>query len=226
LGLGDEAQLPPIGDAGFFTNRKPDFQLTEIHRQAMGSPVIELATRARQQQPLRRGRYGDSAVIYEATTADLRNVDQVIVCTHRTRHRINKEMRRALGFGGPTPEAGEKVLCLKNNRRLSLRNGTLWTVTRAAPLGGGFVELTVEDDDSRAVEVVSPEEGFSSFYGNGADLPENPFAFGYAITCHKAQGSQWNSVLVIDESYCFREDRWRWLYTAITRAAQRVMVVV
>jgi exodeoxyribonuclease-5 len=113
--------------------------------------VIELATQARECRPLRRGRYGDSAVIAEATTTDLRNVDQVIVGTHRTRHRINQQMRRALGYGGPTPVVGEKVLCLKNNRRLNLRNGTLWTVVKAAPLGGGFVELTVEDDDGRAV---------------------------------------------------------------------------
>jgi exodeoxyribonuclease-5 len=73
--------------------------------------------------------------------------------------------------------------------------------------------------------VVAPEEGFTSFYGNGADLPEQPFSFGYCITAHKAQGSQWGSVLVIDESFCFREQQFCWLYTAITRAAQRVVVV-
>jgi exodeoxyribonuclease-5 len=45
------------------------------------------------------------------------------------------------------------------------------------------------------------------------------------MTTHKAQGSQWNDVTVFDESFCFREDRHKWLYTAITRAAQRVTVV-
>jgi exodeoxyribonuclease-5 len=40
-----------------------------------------------------------------------------------------------------------------------------------------------------------------------------------------AQGSQWDDVVLIDESRCFRGDRARWLYTGITRASQRVTVV-
>ena len=50
------------------------------------------------------------------------------------------------------------------------------------------------------------------------------FDYGYAITCHKSQGSQWNSVLIFDESWCFREDAKRWLYTAITRAQNKILV--
>ena len=48
------------------------------------------------------------------------------------------------------------------------------------------------------------------------------FDYGYALTVHKSQGSQWNHVAVIDESGAFRSDRWRWLYTAVTRAAERI----
>lgn len=50
--------------------------------------------------------------------------------------------------------------------------------------------------------------------------------FGYTITCHKAQGSQWPNVFIFDESHVFREDRAKHLYTAITRAAERVTVVL
>ena len=50
------------------------------------------------------------------------------------------------------------------------------------------------------------------------------FDYGYAITAHKSQGSQWNNVLIFDESWCFREDANRWLYTAITRAQTKVLV--
>ena len=46
----------------------------------------------------------------------------------------------------------------------------------------------------------------------------------HAMTIHKSQGSQWNSVLIFDESWCFREDANRWLYTAITRAQTKVLV--
>jgi len=41
---------------------------------------------------------------------------------------------------------------------------------------------------------------------------------------HKSQGSQWNSVVVLDESFVFKQDAARHLYTAITRAAERVVV--
>ena len=52
------------------------------------------------------------------------------------------------------------------------------------------------------------------------------FDFGYALTVHKAQGSQWDDVVLFDESFAFREHRNRWLYTGITRAARRLTIVV
>ena len=51
------------------------------------------------------------------------------------------------------------------------------------------------------------------------------FTFGYCLTVHKAQGSQWDKVYLFDESYVFREDRQRWLYTGLTRAAETITVV-
>jgi len=45
------------------------------------------------------------------------------------------------------------------------------------------------------------------------------------LTVHKAQGSQWDDVMLFDESFAFRENRARWLYTGITRAATRITVV-
>ena len=51
------------------------------------------------------------------------------------------------------------------------------------------------------------------------------FEFAYAITCHKAQGSEFDSVVVFDEGWLFGEDRYRWLYTAITRAKKRLIIV-
>jgi exodeoxyribonuclease-5 len=70
------------------------------------------------------------------------------------------------------------------------------------------------------------------FTGAGGELPwerrreSDEFDFGYALTVHKAQGSQWDDVLVYDESGVFREDAGKWLYTAVTRAATRVTLAV
>jgi hypothetical protein len=52
----------------------------------------------------------------------------------------------------------------------------------------------------------------------------DPVTWGYALTAHKAQGSQWADVLVIDESRYFHDASRSWLYTAITRAAESVTV--
>ncbi len=51
-------------------------------------------------------------------------------------------------------------------------------------------------------------------------------AWGYAITCHKAQGSQWENVVVYDDGLSRTpEDRARWLYTAITRAERGLVLL-
>ena len=58
------------------------------------------------------------------------------------------------------------------------------------------------------------------------DIVPREFAFGYAITTHKAQGSEWDKVLVIEEKFPFsKEEHARWLYTAVTRASERLVLV-
>jgi ATP-dependent exoDNAse (exonuclease V) beta subunit len=53
------------------------------------------------------------------------------------------------------------------------------------------------------------------------------FDYGYAITCHKSQGSEYDKVIVLEE-YLKGEskaDHIRWLYTAATRAAKKLIIV-
>ena len=58
------------------------------------------------------------------------------------------------------------------------------------------------------------------------DIVPREFAYGYAITCHKAQGSEWEKVLVIEETFPFsKEEHARWLYTAITRAQDKCVLI-
>lgn len=52
------------------------------------------------------------------------------------------------------------------------------------------------------------------------------FDFAYAISCHASQGSEFDNVVVIDESYAFRSNAYRWLYTAVTRAKKRLIIIV
>lgn len=85
------------------------------------------------------------------------------------------------------------------------------------------------EDDGAPVDVAVRNEFFAG--GESAlswDERRNfdEFTYGYALTVHKAQGSQWPSVVLFDESRCFREDRARWLYTGVTRAAEKLTVVI
>ena len=58
------------------------------------------------------------------------------------------------------------------------------------------------------------------------DLVPLSFTYAYAITCHKSQGSEWDNVLVIEESFPFDKDEHiKWLYTACTRAAKKLVII-
>ena len=56
--------------------------------------------------------------------------------------------------------------------------------------------------------------------------PPYDFAYAYAITCHKAQGSEWDKVLVFEETFPREQEEHKsWLYTAATRAKEKLVIV-
>lgn len=227
LALGDPAQLPPVKSGGFFTQREPDFQLTEIHRQALDSPVLGLATLARQGQRLPEGRDGDSAVLPWARVkvADLLAYDQVICGRNATRRALNQELRGLLGRRGAYPVPGDRVVCLKNDRDTGLLNGGTWEVLACQEAGEELLALRVGDGEEE-LECLAWKAPFRGEEVDPRKLRDaQSFDFAYALTAHKAQGSSWPAVAVIDEGACFRQDEHRWRYTSITRASERVLVV-
>lgn len=230
LVLGDPAQLPPVAGGGFFTEARPDVLLTEIHRQAKGNPIIELATMVREKKMPKVGRYGSSTVRNAFDDDDLALADQILVGRNATRKAVNRKMRGLLGYEDPMPVTDDRVVCLRNNHELGLMNGALWKVLKAKDVKKSpqVIELHLQSDDSPAQ--VSAYAHRHYFRGQEPPLHlmgmSDHFDFGYALTTHKAQGSQWPHVLVIDESECFRESKWRWAYTALTRAAERVDLVL
>lgn len=229
LVLGDPAQLPPVMGEGFFTNAKPDVMLTEIHRQAKGNPIIDLATMIRTFQRPKVGTYGSSVVMpkEELNKEIAMAADQIIVGRNKTRHGYNARLRQLHGYEGLLPNPGERVICLRNNHEVGLLNGSIWDVTAALELDTDRIVMDLINEDGQTQNV---EAHTHYFQGREKDLSPflkreaEEFTYGYAITCHKSQGSQWNSVLVLDEGWCFRDDRWKWLYTAVTRAANRVVI--
>jgi exodeoxyribonuclease-5 len=239
LVLGDPAQLPPVSGTGYFTNHKPDYMLTEIHRQAEDSPIIILANAVRLGQTLEYGEYGESRVIHRSELGrdDILKADQIIVGKNNTRHSFNNRIRQMKGITSEYPIIGEKLICLRNNKKKKILNGSLWNVIqdrnfKKANMGPFKDKITM-------LRVLSEDEGYpvnisvrNEFWRGDEEKLKwedkkycDDFTYGYALTCHKSQGSQWDNVTLFDESAVFRDDARRHLYTAITRAAKRITIV-
>lgn len=235
LVLGDPAQLPPVEGAGYFTNGEPDIMLTEIHRQAKDNPIIRLASLAREGIMPQEGTYGESVVKTKLSSVDAKEADQILVGRNQTRNDLNMKMRKLLGYDSELPSKGEKVICLKNDKDLGIFNGGIFTVNsqlKKKQTGMQFSFYMVEsDDEDRPPLLVKVHDSFFT-----ADAPQphwkmlkgsQSFDYAYALTVHKAQGSQWDNVLLYaNESFCFRDDQFRWLYTGITRSAEKITMVI
>jgi Mesyanzhinovviridae Dda-like helicase len=241
LVLGDPFQLPPVGGEGAFTNRKPNYMLTEIHRQAEGNPIIALASSIRNMQYPQPKDWGRGTRVLRKTDLDstmLRNIvmnsDQIIVGKNATRHSYNNRLRVLLGHKGRWPNVGEKIVCLRNNHEKGLLNGALYTVVNdpdvyedieridmiVEPIGGGQ-QLEVH---AHTHHFVGKEEQLKKMWFAKKDAEE--FDFGYALTCHKTQGSQYKNPVIFDESYIAKQHRYNWLYTATTRAQESATLVL
>ena len=245
LAIGDPGQLPPVQDEPGLCIGEPDFHLSEIHRQALDNPIIRLSMQAREGSLLKVGKYGTEVDVItrlnDKATYDLDREAQIIVGTNKTRWRVTQKSRKMMGFNNSGPMAGELLIVTKNSRNYpDLVNGAFVTCSESIAMeeGRASFQLKVEDENSNKLELPvfqgTFEEHYLGFKGaSSASKRDAHFArknseqmdWGWVITCHKAQGSQWDDVIVHDESGSFREDAHRWLYTAITRAAKRLTIV-
>jgi len=234
LVLGDPAQLPPIQGGGFFTDAKPDAMLTEVHRQARDNPIVRLSMDIRAGNVLALGRHGDSQVVDRSELDPHRvlEADQVLVGRNVTRRAYNARLRERRGFAGALPVAGDKLVCLRNNRRKGLFNGALWVVKERPKPRRQILRMRLRPDEDITDRMIKVSVRPECFTGQIEQLDWplrrrfDEFDFGYVLTVHKAQGSQWDDVVLFDESGAFSDNRERWLYTGVTRAAKRLTVVM
>jgi exodeoxyribonuclease-5 len=240
----DRNQLPPVKEAGlgYFVTDSPNFTLTKVHRQAAKSPVLRLATQivSTKNSRLQPGEYdGVGGVTRVVRASELSKTQlgelvmgcsQIICGKNETRVAYNKAVRKRLGLytDDAMPVPGDKLVCLANNYETGVLNGQLFSVTDVMDRDQPILILTLVNEDdgntliTRAHACLFKGEAPPPWLAREADQ----FTYGYALTCHKAQGSQWPSVCIIDESFCFRQDAWRWMYTALTRAAKQAVVIV
>jgi exodeoxyribonuclease-5 len=243
LVLGDPAQLPPVEGGGYYTDAKPDHLLTEIHRQALESPVLELATRVRLSTDSRLGLTEDD--LSPASIGDALEHDQVLCWSNRRRWAMITVMRRKLGRPEGEVVAGDRIMCLANNKDLAVFNGQQFNVLAVQSQGALGPTLMLRDDEGRERSVPVFADGFggqelqdqAKKSGAGWKGQRMLATFANVITVHKAQGSEWDSVYVVNETPNMismttrREGREAavaqaraWMYTGISRASQKVTV--
>ena len=252
--IGDHGQLPPVNGEAAFAQYEPDAVLTQIHRQAAENPIIRIAHLARNGEVMRYGQYGDSVLVipqYKIETPQLLAAGQVICGFNNTRFQLNNRMRRAQGLKTALPKGSdEKIICLRNDHRCGLLNGMFLQLDEIEePEGVGFKAVVYDEEGTAVAGYYRPEDDDDELRPKklriytGCFLDHQKFdparnerdwklkrgmveaTFGYAITCHKSQGSQWDTVLVWNDGLGkTRREQARWLYTAITRASEGLVI--
>lgn len=233
LYLGDPGQLPPVNGKGLLVGSQPDYVLQEIHRQAAESPIIWLAHQIRQGEHARFGSFGDGEVqILRKAEFDWERVlvaDQIICGKNQTRYRLNKGARQRLGFQKLYPLQGDKLICLKNDHDEGLLNGVTCESLHNTVKKGNLLEAQILYEGKAMMHYIDPGH-FELNYHRRLSYPPydtvQHFDYGYAITGHKSQGSQWRDVVVCDDKMKADDiaHRRKWLYTVVTRAEEVLTV--
>ena len=230
LFVGDPAQLEPVGDNPNLMKRT-DFVLTKIHRQAEESPIISLASRVRLGAVPMKGEVPGLTVKDKSLTSQLMlAADQIICAKNKTRTDFNSRFRQHFKYKPHTVVEGEKLICLRNNGNFGIFNGQIFRVTKITGETKFIYEANITDEIGKEyTKIPIWKEPFESPVEKDTRIPREwvYFDYGYVITCHKSQGSEWDSVLVYDEpvpSHIWDMKRWR--YTAITRASKNLVYCI
>jgi exodeoxyribonuclease-5 len=255
IALGDPGQLPPIGEDNgvlktphvFLDEIMRQAQESEIIRLTMdireGKPLKLF--KGNEVQIIDRKDLVNGMYLW---------ADQIIVGKNATRHNINYEMRKMIhGVEDNLPVDGDKVVCLRNDWNMANNNGDVLVNGLIGYLRNPVIDnhvpyiskcvtsdflLEEHKDTTEFSHYVFPRlqmdynlfnnHEFTINTNNFRKVPKlfhpKQFDYGYCITCHKSQGSEYNKVLVFEE-YLAGGEHERWLYTAATRAKEKLVIV-
>lgn len=251
IACGDPFQLPPIGENNVILDH-PHIFLDEVMRQAQESEIIRLSMDIRAGRRPRPFRGTEINIVNkkEECTGMYAWADQIICGKNNTRFLVNRQYRhQILGYEDDIPREGDKIVCLKNNWDIisaygdPLINGMIGTIQDFYLDSDPYLETACYIHFTP--DNVDPKLGFLDYISTDLKLltsneesitkenfimiprtyhPEK-FNYGYAITCHKSQGSEYNKVLLIEE--ILKGDMHaRWLYTGVTRAKEKLTLVL
>lgn len=223
--IGDPFQLPPVKDVAGWSELGPDSVLTQIMRTTGEGAGINLAAQAvRIDEPMLEG---PGFYLHPKKTLDWEEyatADIVLCGTHVVRNKMNKGIRKYFGYPEGEVVIGEKMMCLTNSPGWDVVNGELLTVKEILSMNRRTISI-VGENDLGEFKRLSLWRDLLLDDSNIQIVPHTavPMTYAYAVTVHKAQGSEWDKVMVLDS--------WRgpnyseWLYTGLTRGAKETHFV-
>ncbi len=223
--VGDHGQLPPVAGNGFNLMANPDIRLETVFRNA--GEILHFANFLRQGNPAREWTQhenctGEAVHLVPFTEVEQPAWDdlssQAIVGMNKHRVILNRLARETLELPAHIPVPGDRVICLQNDRKVGVFNGMQG---RALDIDLKTNSMIFESNGRTFPVKYDPDQ-----FNEEKSLAYNargriPFDYAYCISCHKAQGDEWDSVLVIEQS-CRAWEQSRWAYTAASRAKKQL----
>jgi exodeoxyribonuclease-5 len=233
--VGDGFQLPPVKDKDIFNEMQADVELTKVWR-INDSPPLAFATALRLHGDCDPAHF-DIPVLPRVRSSLEQIIETngvTVVWRNVTRHEINRTIRMLKGYPQWVPEIGDKIIFYETDQELGVYNGL-----------GAVVDKVFDADHLKAkIRVLCDSGEYRTFNAASDPLRGLPFTrigqrheddplhieYAYAITCHKAQGSEWSNVYVIDDlqgltSVTGEMNAKRWFYTAITRTSKNLTIL-
>lgn len=246
---GDAHQLPPIGGNPGFLTGYGVHHLTQLMRQSENDPIVYIANRAMNGDPIHNGsycnEYGTNVLVIndDEFIPQMVGYSDCILCgTNRTRENMNSYVRSLAGFQGAYPHHGERIICRKNNWErsidgIALANGLSGTVVNNPDISPNGKIFTVNFKPDLVNSIfwgvpVNYEYFISDFEKKNAIkssfqskwMVGELFDYAYSLTTHLAQGSEYPNCIYIEE-FMRQQIQNQLNYTGVTRAKKSLIYI-
>lgn len=255
IAVGDHGQLPPIGDQFNLMEKPDyllteikrqalDNPIIRLSQDIRNGIEIPFGFYDKNNHDVFKLPWNSSECRSMLNKVDFLNDDVIVLCGfNKTRTKFNKMVRSKYGFTNDEPYPGEKIIFLKNNYNSKVLNGMLGKVMFLMYEAKNVYELTVSIDgyehpysglvyngcfgkekyDEAADEI--QEKKYKAIIKNSNHGSIDLCDFGYAITTHKSQGSEFKKVICFIEGYWDAEYMKKFIYTGVTRAKEKLFLI-